>query len=111
MTQQTLFDIPKAPPKVDTRTFGPACDKLDVPRITKQMDRIREYMLAVFPAWKTLAEISEWLEEKYKKEGAKFPEASVSAQLRHLRKPQFGSYDVKKKRRSGGLWEYLVYRN
>jgi len=41
------------------------------------------------------------------------PEASVSAQLRHLRKPRFGSYVVEKRPRgdrSAGLFEYRVSR-
>ena len=36
------------------------------------------------------------------------PEASVSAQLRHLRKPRFGSYKVDKRPEGGGLYYYRV---
>jgi hypothetical protein len=34
------------------------------------------------------------------------PHASISAQLRHLRKPRFGAYAIDKRRRtpSGGTW-------
>ena len=85
---------------METQTYGPACEVVDVPRIMRQMDAIRDYMLKVDTGWKTLAEISE-------KTG--YPEASVSAQLRHLRKPEFGSYRVDKRRVTQGTWEYKVY--
>lgn len=53
-------------------------------------------------AWMTLREISEL---------TSFGEASISAQLRHLRKPRFGGYVVAKRRRgrvSRGMWEYRI---
>lgn len=109
MNQLTLFQVPKTKPKFNGRTFE---DKLDGPRLTKQLERVREYMLAIFPTWKTLSEIKEALEQKY---NAKFPEQSISARLRDLRKKKFGSYVVERKRREGkenkGSWEYLVYRS
>ena len=81
-------------------TYGPSYDeKLDGKRIMKQRDMIKVFML-VTGGWWTLAEISEILHD---------PEASISAQLRHLRKPQFGSYKVEKRRRTQGTWEYKVY--
>lgn len=80
-------------------TFGPAYDReIDEPRLTDQREMIRRLMLD--GVWRTLFEISAVLEQ---------PEASVSAQLRHLRKAQFGSYRVEKRRRAeAGLWEYRV---
>lgn len=37
------------------------------------------------------------------------PEASISAQLRHLRKHRFGGHDVQKRRRNDGAqWEYRL---
>ena len=36
------------------------------------------------------------------------PPASVSAQLRHLRKEKYGAHCVEKRRREGGLWEYSL---
>ena len=111
----TLFDQAAVATKVeakaefDGQTFE---DKLDGPRLTLQLERVREYMLAIFPAWKTLDEISEELEKLYEQ---KFPPQSISARLRDLRKEKFGSYIVKKKRREdkehNGIWEYLVYRS
>jgi hypothetical protein len=82
-------------------TFGPAYDKkLDGKRIKKQLDCIRDYML-MFNSWWTLSELRDVLN---------YPESSISAQLRHLRKDRFGGYEVNKRRRSGGTWEYKVER-
>jgi len=97
MTPPTLFD---------GQTY---VDKLDGPRLRHQLDRVREYMLAIFPHWKSLTDISRELAKLYEK--TIFPEASISARLRDLRKPKFGGYTVDRKRRSAGTWEYLVYRN
>ncbi len=36
------------------------------------------------------------------------PEASISAQLRHLRKPRFGGHIVNKRYLADGLFEYQV---
>jgi Fic family protein len=78
-------------------TFGPAYDdKLDGERINKQQARIRNFMLNA--GWKTLGEIEGVLN---------YPQASISAQLRHLRKRRFGSFIVDKQRR-GAAWEYKV---
>lgn len=80
-------------------TFGPAYDKTrDGPRLRHQHERIRDWMLAQ-SGWKTLAEIRAAL---------CYPESSVSAQLRHLRKAKYGSYRIEKRRRHGGTWEYRV---
>ena len=109
MNQLILFSEPKPKTKFDGRTFE---EKFDGPRLRKQLDRVREYMLAIFPTWKTLAEISEELEKLYQ---IKYPTQSISARLRDLRKKEFGNYIVKGKRREDkehkGIWEYLVYRN
>lgn len=75
-----------------------------------QLGKIRELMLAAATRgeWLTLAEIAGPTE---------YGEASISAQLRHLRKPSHGGYCVEKRRRAGretesgrdtGLWEYQV---
>jgi len=37
------------------------------------------------------------------------PEASVSAQLRHLRKDRFGGYEIEKRHVRDGLYEYRLY--
>ncbi len=84
----------------DRGTFGPAYDATyDQQRVSDQHARIREFMGNGH--WYTLAEISGFLG---------YPEASVSAQLRHLRKPKFGGWLVEKRRRvpNCGTWEYRV---
>jgi hypothetical protein len=68
----------------------------DFVRLHAQTKRVLEATLGM---WKTLAEIA--LET-----GA--PEASASAQLRHLRKERFGGYRVERRRRSESQWEYRV---
>jgi hypothetical protein len=83
-----------------TNTFGPAyCKGKDGNRIAKQIDAIRDYMLNT--EWKALAEIEFALG---------YPQASISADLRHLRKERFGNYQVDKQRRTEGTWEYRVRR-
>lgn len=80
---------------------GPDYDPpLDHGRLTKQHDRIRDLMSD--GEWRTLGEIAEATGD---------PESSVSAQLRHLRKPRFGSFVVNKRRRGNrehGLFEYQL---
>ena len=61
--------------------------------------------------WLTLDELSKLTH---------YPPASISAQLRHLRKPEFGGYEVEKRQRVSGrilrgedfgtVWEYRLQR-
>ena len=82
-----------------SNTFGPAyCEELDGERIATQMEKIRDYMLHRYPKWLTLWEIEE---------ATGYAQASISAQLRHLRKNRFGGYVVEKQRRNNA-WEYRV---
>lgn len=80
----------------DGSTYDP---DLDWARLTKQLDRVRAYMLS--SGWRSLREIELALGH---------PQASISARLRDLRKEKFGGYTVKHRRRTGtdGEWEYLV---
>jgi hypothetical protein len=68
-----------------------------------QMDVIASLMFSARDAgqWLSLAEIEQ---------ETGYPSASISAQLRHLRKPKFGGHIVEKRRRKGcvGTWEYRV---
>jgi hypothetical protein len=82
-----------------------------------QLKAIRELMLthSLRNNWLTLGEIAEVTE---------FGEASISAQLRHLRMPRYGRFRVDKRRRqlqrlngsneseamncATGIWEYRV---
>jgi hypothetical protein len=75
-------------------------DERDNGRLTKQLDAVRTAMLK-WPEWWTLAELSGT---------TGYPEASVSARLRDLRKAKFGGYDVQRKYVSKGLWAYRVTR-
>ena len=72
----------------------------DNPRLTGQLLRIWDVVKS--GRWKTLSEISA-------KTGD--PEASISAQLRHLRKPRFGGYEVEREMVKDGLYRYRVLPN
>ena len=75
-------------------------DERDRPRLTGQI--LRVYECAAGEKWHTLREIADHTGD---------PEASVSAQLRHLRKEKFGSHDVQRRHRGDparGLYEYRV---
>lgn len=69
----------------------------DDPRLTSQHERLRSLMFD--GDWRSLRQISEATGD---------PEASVSAQLRHLRKKRFGGYEVDRRHVGGGLYEYRV---
>lgn len=97
----TLFDLDPshAQPRFDGPAYVPA---LDQTRLVRQLDRIRDLMLD--GVWRTLGEIEQV---------TGYPQASISAQARHLRKPRFGGYVVEKRRRGPGrqgLWEIRVSR-
>lgn len=84
-------------PDFDGEVYDPAQDK---DRLTKQIGRIFDLMSD--GRWRTLDEISA---------ATGSPHASISAQLRHLRKPRFGSYRVEKRPRNNreeGLFEYQL---
>ena len=77
--------------------------ELDYIRLTGQIERV--FNLMKDERWRTLREISDQTKD---------PEASVSAQLRHLRKVRFGSHTIVKKRRGlpeNGLFEYKLIPN
>lgn len=109
-----------------TKVFGVAFEGAkDCGRIPTQMEVIRDVMLsaaecagqisaepyvqmwdasqiATDAGWMTLREIAEL---------TNYGEASISAQLRHLRKPHFGGYVIVKRRREpvmNGDWEYRI---
>jgi hypothetical protein len=84
--------------------YEPAADRA---RLSTQVERIRLYMLGV--EWRTVAEIQEELEQMYPR--TCFPPCSISAQLRNLKKAQFGSHRLEKRRRGmvpRGLWEFRL---
>lgn len=99
-----MNDLFNQPPR-HLRNFSGAeyVPALDQKRLTKQIDLI--YDLMKDGKYRTLAEISQAT-------GAH--EASVSAQLRNLKKIEFGYHGLEKRRRGepgNGLWEYRILRN
>ena len=82
-----------------TRTYGPAFDEaLDGKRVRTDIERIRDFMWG--NGWWTLKALETVLD---------IPQATISADLRHLRKERFGSYQVDKVRRGeGGTWLYIL---
>src|SRR5260370_18770362 len=88
----------------------------DARRLRSQREVIRDVMLAAADCdtWLTLGELRALTH---------YGEASISAQLRHLRKIENGGYDVSKQRREGAVaaetvadvrgecvWEYRIVR-
>lgn len=74
--------------------------EIDHARLTRQHERVRECMRD--GAWRTLDEIATRTGD---------PVASISAQLRHLRKARFGGWIVMKRPRTdraNGLYEYRM---
>jgi hypothetical protein len=72
----------------------------DDPRLAKQIYRVWDAMYD--GRWKTLQEISFITGD---------PEASISAQLRHLRKPRFGSHTIEREHIKHGLYQYRLIKN
>lgn len=79
----------------------------------RQRDVLSDVMLSASrcDTWLTLEELAKLTH---------YPPASISAQLRHLRKPEFGGYEVEKRQRLSGrilhgedfgtVWEYRLRR-
>jgi hypothetical protein len=97
-------------------TAAPVCGGYDARRLRSQRDIIRDVMLAAADCgtWLTLGELHALTH---------YGEASISAQLRHLRKSENGRYDVVKRHREGAtperpgtdgrgecVWEYCICR-
>jgi hypothetical protein len=82
--------------------------------LRKQREVIRDVMLSAgqCATWLTLDELAKLTH---------YPPASISAQLRHMRKPRFGAYEVVKRCRMvnkamraegfGAVWEYSVLQD
>ncbi len=80
----------------------------------RQRDVLCDVMLSArqCETWLTLDELAKLTH---------YPPASISAQLRHLRKPEYGGYVVRKRQRVmgkflrgedfGTVWEYQLKRN
>jgi hypothetical protein len=82
-------------------------------RVRPQREVLRDVMLSAgeCEAWLTLDELAKL---------TRYPQASISAQLRHLRKPEYGAFVVEKRCREvdevvrqdphGAVWEYRLRR-
>lgn len=88
----------------------------DARRLRSQRDIIRDVMLSA-------AECETWLTLGELRAVTRYGEASISAQLRHLRKAENGGYEIVKRHREGALperpgtdgrgecvWEYHMVR-
>jgi len=103
MNNLNLFN---QPPLFHGPDYVPELDEI---RLTGQMLRVFEYMRN--SKWKTLHEIADAINE---------PEASISAQLRNLKKDghnkqnvNYGGHDIPRRIRegSGRTWEYKLIVN
>ena len=72
----------------------------DWERLTTQIGRVFNAMRD--QKWRTLREIAQITGD---------PEASISAQLRHLRKERFGSHTVNRRHIDHGLYQYQLVPN
>lgn len=89
--------LPAGPLRFDGAEYVRSLDDV---RLTGQIRRVFELMRDGH--WRTLDEIGHATGD---------PVASISAQLRHLRRPRFGRFQVEKRHRGEpcrGLWEYAV---
>ena len=84
----------------DVMLSAAECAEQILPRAHEQMWDASQ--IVTDAGWMTLREISVL---------TNYGEASISAQLRHLRKPHFGGYLIAKRRRGAvmtGAWEYRI---
>lgn len=95
--QKRLYEKLNRRPHYNGPAYDPTKDRV---RLTGQTARVFE---ALRPgAWFTLDELADITGD---------PPASISAQIRHLRKPRFGGFTVDRRRRGNaraGLWEYQL---
>jgi hypothetical protein len=84
-------------PNFDGADYQPERDN---PRLRGQLLRVWNEVKA--GDWKTLRSIADRTGD---------PEASVSAQLRHLRKDRFGAHEVERRHKGNGVYEYRLLIN
>ncbi len=90
-------NTPKQPLEFDGHDYVPPRDD---PRLSRQFWRVFDLMKD--SAWRTLFDMARITGD---------PPASISAQLRHMRKPRFGSHTVNKRYIKDGMYRYqLVVR-
>ena len=99
--QQALFGWVQTPHFAGVAFAGSDYDRQsDDKRLSGQIARVYDFMAD--GRWHTLPEIEAATGD---------PAASISAQLRHLRKERFGSHTIEKRPRGDrerGLWEYRM---
>lgn len=105
MTQPELFTYGDGGLKITWHRFNGATydPKFDRVRLTNQILRVFNCMKD--GEWRTLGEIESITGD---------PQASISAQLRNLRKDRFGAHEVNKRirgDRKDGLYEYQLIVN
>ncbi len=95
MKQTSLLDF--VVPAFDGATFEAP---RDADRLGHQLGAVRDYLLRV-GCWCSLVEIER---------ATGYPQASISARIRDLRKPKFGGFNVQRRRRVGsrGTFEYRI---
>ena len=102
MTRHGLFDaeVERQYGKVEYQFDGETIEAArDNGRLTIQLVEVRRLMVP--GAWWTLAELAR---------ATGYPEASISARLRDLRKPKFGGFNVERQYVERGLFRYRVTR-
>ena len=93
-------------PLFDGHFNGPEYDPArDQDRLQKQIGRVFQVMRD--QGWRTLDEISQ-ATSLLTEHGNADPVASVSAQLRHLRKDRFGGHTVNRRHIGTGLFQYQL---
>jgi len=95
MKQTSLLDL--AVPPFDGATFEAP---RDADRLGHQLGAVRDQLLRV-DGWCSLVELER---------ATGYPQASISARVRDLRKPKFGGFNVQRRRRVGspGTFEYRI---
>ena len=94
MSQMTIFDAIAKAPRFNGADYVPERDNA---RLAGQL--LRVYELMADQQWRTLAGIARSTGD---------PESSISAQLRHLRKPRFGGHTVNRRYVGDGLYQYQL---
>lgn len=89
MTQEEL--------RFDGADYSPDRDN---PRLKGQLLRVWDVMKD--GQWRTLRQIADITHD---------PEASISAQLRHLRKDRFGAHQIEREYTDNGLYKYRLVIN
>lgn len=94
MHQETFDEYMERNPKFNGSDYN---DARDGDRLKGQLLRVYQFMRG--GGWHSLKDIAD---------GTGDPEASISAQLRNLRKPRFGGHTIEKTYQGNGLYIYRM---